>query len=316
MVRCTIDRRNLDLLGVWHWLQGATGAPSENDAAAGHVWALSPGRHLTLIHAVQRPIEAPTISIDGNACLPRAFGDTFVGLRGSVGVDIHSTGTADVHGTRTDTVDDPARPAWEQVKRTAPVFTRHLDYVNDVSPVGFAPDDPLAIGHQEIGDTKHHKITYQAIATTRCREHYAFMPKQLQEDPDLITRSSAGGQTIDVPSTARPDAPIPLYVIPTYGWTEPTASKTQNGKRTTARDRRGGGLRVYLDRPWLSSGEREMLGAVIWPRALDYFAGANNELAPELMPYVSQWGMDPIWATRRNMQQLKYVLTPSQFLNT
>lgn len=47
---------------------------------------------------------------------------------------------------------------------------------------------------------------------------------------------------------------------------------------------KGGGLRVYLDRPWYSSGDGELLGVSLYP-----------QLVPdEMKPYATQWGMDPI----------------------
>ena len=51
----------------------------------------------------------------------------------------------------------------------------------------------------------------------------------------------------------------------------------------------GGGLRVYLRRPWLASGYMEML-AVVLPRPGE--ASAEHRLAP----FVTQWGADPAWA--------------------
>ena len=80
-----------------------------------------------------------------------------------------------------------------------------------------------------------------------------------------------------------------LYVVPTFGWTTHTDAQ---GKQT--RWRHGGGLRVYLDRPWNASGYGEML-AVVLPKA--GFAGDPNT-EPAGKPYkkfVTQWGNDPIW---------------------
>lgn len=54
--------------------------------------------------------------------------------------------------------------------------------------------------------------------------------------------------------------------------------------------RAGGGLRIYLDRPWFVSGFAEML-AVVLPRP-----GAGEDLLDtKLKPFVTQWGGDPIW---------------------
>ncbi|MDT4920577.1 MAG: hypothetical protein QOI15_1479, partial [Pseudonocardiales bacterium] len=84
-----------------------------------------------------------------------------------------------------------------------------------------------------------------------------------------------------VPNSARPKAPDVLYVIPIYKRTAGRGSVT----------RTGGGLRVYLNRPWWSSGDGERLGVVCWhPKPTD------GVLPPDaLAPYVTRWGFDPIF---------------------
>jgi hypothetical protein len=88
-----------------------------------------------------------------------------------------------------------------------------------------------------------------------------------------------GPSTQNVPSSARPAAPKALYVVPTFRW--------QSGPGTSARI--GGGLRVYLERPWWSSGDGELLGVVI-------FRGDAFTPQPRLIPYVTQWGLDPLFS--------------------
>jgi hypothetical protein len=56
----------------------------------------------------------------------------------------------------------------------------------------------------------------------------------------------------------------------------------------------GGGLRVYLNRPWFSSGEGELLGVALW----SYQNGSLNQATRDkFKPFFTQWGMDPIWQT-------------------
>ena len=69
-----------------------------------------------------------------------------------------------------------------------------------------------------------------------------------------VTRSSAerpAATVLDIPSSARPAAPRVLYAVPTFGWSDST---TTTGQTST---RKGNGLRVYLDRPWWSTGQDE-----------------------------------------------------------
>lgn len=98
-----------------------------------------------------------------------------------------------------------------------------------------------------------------------------------------VSRASAP-VTVSVRASARPAPPAPLYVVPTFGWS------TKRGPDGVSSHRRGGGLRVYLDRPWWSSGDGETLGVVLWSGPPD--AGGPDD---SLRPYVTGWGMDPLY---------------------
>jgi hypothetical protein len=98
-----------------------------------------------------------------------------------------------------------------------------------------------------------------------------------------ITRKAAQPVALDVLNAARPDAPKVLYAIPTFGW-----SASVNREATNYQSRRlGMGLRVYLDRPWYSSGDGERLGVVIWSGS-----SAPTGVARAM---VSEWGLDPLF---------------------
>ncbi len=151
----------------------------------------------------------------------------------------------------------------------------------------------IDLGHRhEFGDTKYRSVTYTATATTRFREYFPFTDEEIESGDKVITRTS-DPVTIDVLNSARPAAPKVLYVIPTFGWTE-----DQSGAGTS-RTRKGGGLRVYLERPWFSSGAGELLGVVLPPQPtrglLTVRAAAASSVSDELAPYVTQSGADPIW---------------------
>ena len=91
-----------------------------------------------------------------------------------------------------------------------------------------------------------------------------------------------------VPSSARPAAPLLEYVVPTF------AHEVGDGG---ARTRSGRGLRVYLRRPWWSSGDGEQLAVVLWPGA-----AGGGPLPEDLESHVTQWGFDPVsaWSTSSN----------------
>ena len=138
-------------------------------------------------------------------------------------------------------------------------------------------------GLHRFGDTKYRCVAYTAIGTSRYREY--FRPMQDEETvllqngklPPRWTRSSPPIM-LDILSTAQPEAPKVLYAIPTFKW----ESSPQGHKRV------GGGLRVYLDRPWYSSGDGEQLAVVLYPNA-------KAELPEKAKPFVTQWGLDPLW---------------------
>ena len=94
-----------------------------------------------------------------------------------------------------------------------------------------------------------------------------------------------------IPGSRRPDAPKIAYVVPTFRWSEPASA----GAGGIVSIRRGNGLRVYLERPWFSSGEGELLGVVVGSSTPAEQPFSN--LPDELIGFVSQWGQDPILAS-------------------
>ncbi|MGD0083458.1 MAG: hypothetical protein ABSD78_09720 [Acidimicrobiales bacterium] len=98
-----------------------------------------------------------------------------------------------------------------------------------------------------------------------------------------------------VVSTARPAAPEIAYILPIFSFDTSSTSSTVTSTRT------GNALRVYLDRPWYSSGDGEQLGVVIWP------GGFGAPPPPTLAPFVTGYGRDPIRTT--NLQLKPPLLT-------
>jgi hypothetical protein len=98
--------------------------------------------------------------------------------------------------------------------------------------------------------------------------------------PPSIT-SSGAPVTLGVPSSARPAAPDVAYVVPTFGW----QSETTPGQTTSTRQ--GNGLRVFLRRPWYSSGDGEKLGVLV--------AGELPAVPEDLARYATVWAQDPAW---------------------
>jgi len=136
-----------------------------------------------------------------------------------------------------------------------------------------------AAPRHHLNDTRHHRITYRALATSRFRDCFP------ADQEGGFTRDSAP-VVVDVPASTRPNAPLVAYVVPTFGWQRQTET---NLKRSV---RFGGGLRVYLERPWFSSGDDELLGVSLY----SYDNGFTVD-RKAWKSYATQWGADPIWKT-------------------
>lgn len=135
-----------------------------------------------------------------------------------------------------------------------------------------------------FGDTKHRWVDYKLIAASRYREYF---DKILKSNPELNTyRESEWKEQVNILSSARPKAPEVDYVIPTFEW-----RKTQTND-AVRHQRLGGGLRIYLKRPWYSSGDNEML-AVVLP---DSKGNINSFVSsgPSYTTDYTHWGIDPI----------------------
>ena len=75
-------------------------------------------------------------------------------------------------------------------------------------------------------------------------------------------------------------------MVPTFGWER---QETTNLKTEV---RFGNGLMVYLNRPWYSSGEGELLGVVVWQQSAAPPSDEQREASKE---FITQWGLDPLW---------------------
>lgn len=360
----------LDDFGIWHWILDSAPSPTERAALEalaekGQHWMLEPFRILTLVNAVRQPLLTPEMS-EGLAP-HRDPSATWALLTGPLAFSRTSTSRVDVLASWEDPVDDgpgAADPAdvGEDGSRLVvdqPAIALTID--ND-PPI---PDEEPIDHRHEIGDTKHHLVTYRAVATTRFGEFFTETlefsmgrPEEMvlvssggtipgsvkvtHDDTDRIlvegehytvdsdngyltfleppappafapaegdaltahylappiTRESSQPIEINIPSSARPAAPKVLYAVPTFGWESGVIDEPGIDGLTSTR--RGNGLRVYLERPWWSSGQGELLGVVTWPpgeqRDPPDLEDVVGESDPR-RPFVTQWGEDPIFGS-------------------
>ena len=97
-------------------------------------------------------------------------------------------------------------------------------------------------------------------------------------------------RAVEVLSTARPKAPVVSQVVPAWQLEGPSGSIGSGGISMT---RSGGFLRVYLDRPWYTSGAGELLGVVTTVTSpLDSYT-STFPTTPQ-QSWVTMMGVDPI----------------------
>ncbi len=306
--------RALGLMGIWNWLSAAERAALEKRALSGRHWMLTPWRTLALVHAVQRPLIAPDIV---QHRMSRRFEDTKAAPWFVANCSIKSTDRLDLQASWNEPRDETSQPAPQNESRgdhaysikitdpkryaakiydpTATGNAEHAIPSEDVIECGaYIKDRPTNKFHQ-FRDTRYRRIEYWFEATTRFRE---YLPVKLLTEnglpdgkPTDIHLKLAGKRRVSwVPSSSPPPVPKVLYVVPTFGWAR---GKSPSGWSSM---RRGGGLRVYLDRPWSASGYGEMLAVVVPPASFSGDPNSEPSGAP-FKNYVTQWGNDPSWAS-------------------
>ena len=256
-------------LGVGLWAGANPLDPSDavfKRVYHGHIRTVTPPHTITVVHAVQRPLMDPQGGFVGS----RQTGDTDAVLRTTdFKFDPASTGRIDVHADWSefnDIVTDPPTPP------TTQQFSCH---VGSYDVAYAASDKALPILTQQFGDTRRRRVTHSVTAISRYRDYFATITAA---DPQACTVSAVLDPQTDIPSSARAPAPHLRYTLPAFGW-----SRTGGHGAAYQSTRRGGGVRVLLERPWYASGEDEMLAVIV-------SAGSSG-------PHISMAGADPIWTT-------------------
>ena len=311
-VSSSLPRDGLDLLGPWRTVSSAfTTKPEVREAAVdGWLWALTPSERWSLVHAVPRPLEAPR---PVNVKVRRFEGQTSATLMGSL--DLHGPSTDSVSGEAAwvEVSDDLTLDRYTETPLTETPFSSMVRPFEDIAVLAGSeavlpvPDVGLVGLHDlthRFNDTKHRRVTYRFRASTRFREYFA--PALLEGDPEEPLDDGrsvlSAPLTLDVPSSARPAPPVVHSVVPLFRWDKRGEPEQPMARRHVRRS----GVRIYLERPWFSSGEGELLavllappgarpepGAYPWVPGTDTFGPAQEDESG--FPFVSKVGGDPIW---------------------
>jgi hypothetical protein len=245
--------RDLETLGMWrryvmndqlyqgkrdkHW------AEITREILASRNPLFTPTTEVTLVHATQKPLFAPHMQ-GGQLALCRNVNDISASLVGIARLPGFSADRFEISASWDELIDDPRslQPPFV-VKRTAEVMQMTLSKRD--TDLDFRKEN---IQHQ-FGDTKYRKIDYSFQATSRFRSF--FNPTQGSPDDFFVASRPVLG--IEACNSARPQPPVVRYALPVFG-------RLRSGKSV---ERKGGGLRIYLNRPWYQTGYGEMLGVVV-----------------------------------------------------
>lgn len=245
-------------------------------AASGWTWWLTPSEELRLVHATPRPAAPPVLH--DLAVLARPAGSTVAALLAITEVHGASTARIALESRWSEWVDDVSTPGPVRVDRVdVPVRSQVLTGERygllmpweDLSP---ATGVPLHKAIQTFPDTHHRRVTCTLVGATRYAEFFA--AEDLPGEDDPASRSEPVALT--VPSSARPAAPVVVETVPLIHWEDGVEPDQPFARRRTRRS----GARLWIDRPWYSSGDGEVLGVILGGDAIPHSAS-------------SRWGRDP-----------------------
>jgi hypothetical protein len=338
-------------------------------------------RYIRLVHAVDRPLQAPqfrpktinshrllnfspvviTVSAENDPTKLRESWSKFVDANAATdpllwesapgGTTTFFVGAIDVHRLSTGVLRcdalwrefgaeseklDAATGTWSH---QPPYQYARLFRIEDIAdddaqlgvPLDLLMDDAKglrALSHSFVNG-KARRVTVNLVATSRFTSY--FPPGKETADSQVGTYEVASAPleesdvAVWVRATARPRPPDLDRVIPVFRW-----STTHDRRRTEISFRRESSLRIYLKRPWHSSGEGELLGLACWPPNLVSTNAAEqarsaDEVARldvceidkigggkvgEFARVITRWGADPI----RLSGQLEDLISADRFI--
>jgi hypothetical protein len=247
---------------------------------------LSTPIEVELVHPVPRPLTQPSLKIES---VQSELGSGLRKLVTSWTADVKSTSTLTLAARWTDPVELPTSTSPSQMAEESREL---IEYVSFEAPA--EPDDGQGAveASHVLADTRHRVVRYWLEARGRFDRFFPDLG-----DEDRILRS--GEHVVNLPSTRRPAAPRIDHIVPTFQW-------SASGQKKFTSTRAGGGLRIFLEGGWYSSGPGELLGVVVFPSPADgsgptaldeadepAAAEPPPTLPEELEDLVTRWARDP-----------------------
>jgi hypothetical protein len=281
------------LTNFHHWQNGGSQSRLASDAANGQIPLIAPPRRLRLVHAVKKPLAAASVSATStaNPLFTKNLSDNYATIlagAGTLSSHSHSTGEVEMFLEWTETQDLLGGPPAFNVARRAFAHRVSVPYGSDTltfpsGPTHNVSDTTCGLStttpdlRVNFGDTKYRSVQIRCTSSTRFTEYYA--PSDLA-DPSVSTLTGNLSSAFAVANSARAPKPDIAYVVPTFSWTTSTTSHT----------RTGGNVRIYMNRPWFSTGDGELLGVLVGNVA------AITDVGDQVRPYVTEMGYDPVYA--------------------
>lgn len=289
----TLDPEHLDKMGLWRFhpvhdpnVPEADRRALERAARDGWLWWLTPDEDLRLVHATARPARPPMIS--RLMAEPRKPNIATANLDGVVDVHGASTEKIELRARWEDRIDDPNTDGPRWIGNKEIVVDHHIEEHETISLFTLLPNAQhvgartsevsIRTAIHNLPDTKARTVFYRLHGSSRFREF--FLPDELPptDDPE-----SAGNEVaVNIASSAMPALPLVRDVIPMFMWEQTTEPEHPFAVRRIRRS----GVRIWLDRPWLSTGDGELLAILTTG---DPALVTDDEK-------VSLWARDPIVA--------------------
>lgn len=251
-------------------------------------------------------------------------------LAGDIEFDRATTQRIDIRVDWEDIDDDPAQPAPVRSRKNAilgvdglkPILSRPDGLARHVPNARLTPDVPddnnlllldgvrtrlHRVDNEDLrdrnlqvsfGDPRARVVDLTVTGQSRFAREYPERSGGFQSLPGYLKQ-------VVCPASASPARVDLDYIIPRYEWLSGSDSHQ-------AHERLGGCFRVWLRRPWFTSGPDERLAVVCWPgemfdkdfakrklfSALADICRPNSDPPQFVEPLLTRWGLDPVFQQR------------------